>query len=164
MRRFLVLLLLVLALLCVPVAYFEFIVPASPPAGDADRSSSGHGHKRHRHPAARARGCPQPIRLRFLARGAPRHIESGRIRVAQPAALPAIYDRIVRGDVYTRAVTVPEGFNLSTLPRRSRMPNWDRRRLLAAANQDVALIADLGSGSKEPRRLPVSPHLRFTGR
>ena len=39
-------------------------------------------------------------------------LKAGEYRFADPASAATVYARIARGDVYTRAVTVPEGYNL----------------------------------------------------
>ena len=111
MRRFLVVV-LVLALLCIPVAYFEFIVPARPPAGTLIEIAPGMGTRGigallERHGIVRSRYA---FDVWHVVRGGT--LKAGEYQFAQPATLPAIYNRIVRGDVYTHAVTIPEGFNL----------------------------------------------------
>src|ERR1700737_5414927 len=39
-------------------------------------------------------------------------LKAGEYRFDHPAALNDVYARIARGDVYTRALTIPEGFNI----------------------------------------------------
>ena len=56
---------------------------------------------------------------------------------------------MVRGDVYTRTVTIPEGFNLFDIAQAVQDAQLgSKESFLAAANQDVALIADLDPGAK----------------
>ena len=88
------------------------MVPASPPAGTlieivpgmGTRGISallqGHGIVRNRY----------AFDFWHMVRGGT--LKAGEYQFTQPGTLPAIYNRIVRGDVYTRAVTIPEGFNL----------------------------------------------------
>ena len=60
-----------------------------------------------------------------------------------------VYNRLVRGDVYTRTVTIPEGFNLFDIAQAVQDAQLgSKESFLAAANQDVALIADLDPGAK----------------
>jgi len=147
-RRFL-LVLLVLALLCIPVAYFEFMVPASPPAGTLIEIVPGMG--------TRAIGAlleaHQIVRNHYafdfwhLVRGGT--LKAGEYQFAQAATLPAIYNRIVRGDVYTHAVTIPEGFNLFDIAQAVEDAQLgSKESFLAATTQDVALIGDLDPGAK----------------
>ena len=60
-----------------------------------------------------------------------------------------MYNRIVRGDVYTRTVTIPEGYNLFDIAQAVEDAQLGSKDgFLAAASQDVALIADLDPGAK----------------
>jgi UPF0755 protein len=55
----------------------------------------------------------------------------------------------VRGDVYTQTVTIPEGFNLFDIAQAVQDAQLgSKESFLTAANQDVALIADLDPGAK----------------
>ena len=47
--------------------------------------------------------------LRLLKRG---RLTAGEYRFNQPATAVQVYARIVRGDIYTLAVTIPEGYNI----------------------------------------------------
>ena len=71
-------------------------------------------------------------------------LKAGEYRFDQPASLPDVYNRIVRGDVYTRTVTIPEGFNLFDIAQAIEDAQLgSKESVLAAAHQNVALIADL---------------------
>ena len=71
-------------------------------------------------------------------------LKAGEYQFVQPATLPSVYNRIVRGDVYTRTVTIPEGYNLFDIAQAIEDAQLGAKAaFLAAANQDVALIADL---------------------
>ena len=71
-------------------------------------------------------------------------LKAGEYQFTQAANLPAIYNRIVRGDVYTRAVTIPEGFNLFDIAQAIEDAQLgSKESFLAATTQDVALIGDL---------------------
>ena len=78
-------------------------------------------------------------------------------------------NRIVRGDVYTRTVTIPEGFNLFDIAQAVEDAQLGSKEgFLAAAIQNATLISDLDPGAKNlegylfpdtyrfPRRLPPS--------
>jgi UPF0755 protein len=76
-------------------------------------------------------------------------LKAGEYQFVQTATLPAVYNRIVRGDVYTRTVTIPEGFNLFDIAQAVQDAQLgSRESILAAATQDVALIGDLDPGAK----------------
>ena len=76
-------------------------------------------------------------------------LKAGEYQFVQPATLPAVYNRIVRGDVYTRTVTIPEGYNLFDIAQAVEDAQLGSKdRFLAAASQDVALIADLDPTAK----------------
>jgi UPF0755 protein len=94
-------------------------------------------------------------------------LKAGEYRFAQSETLPSVYNRIVRGDVYTRTVTIPEGFNLFDIAQAVEDAQLGSKdSFLAAATQNVALIADLDPGARNlegylfpdtyrfPRRLP----------
>ena len=147
-RRFLVVL-LVLALLASPLAYLEFIRPATPPPETLIEVAPGMstraiGALLQRHGVVRNQYA---FDFWHVVRGGT--LKAGEYQFAQPATLPAVYNRIERGDVYTRTVTVPEGFNLFDIAQAVEDAQLGSKTdFLAAANQDVALIADLDPGAK----------------
>jgi UPF0755 protein len=76
-------------------------------------------------------------------------LKAGEYQFVQTATLPAVYNRIVRGDVYTRSVTIPEGFNLFDIAQAIQDAQLGTKAsFLAAASRNVALIADLDPGAK----------------
>jgi UPF0755 protein len=148
-RRFLVVFFLVLSLVAVALGARELLLPAGPPAetfvevvpGMGSRAIAsllaGHGIIRSRY----------AFDLWHVLRGGT--LKAGEYRFEQPATLPAVYNRLVRGDVYTRTVTIPEGFNLFDIAQAVQDAQLgSKESFLAAANQDVALIADLDPGAK----------------
>jgi UPF0755 protein len=147
-RRFLVVL-LVLGLLAAFLAYREFNKPVSPPAETIVEVVPGMG--------TRAIGVlladhgiihsPYAFDLWHLIRGGT--LKAGEYQFVQPTTLPAVYNRIERGDVYTRTVTIPEGFNLFDIAQAVQDAQLgSKESFLAAANRSVALIADLDPGAK----------------
>jgi UPF0755 protein len=71
-------------------------------------------------------------------------LKAGEYRFDHPATVFAVYDRLRRGDVYYRVVTVPEGYNLfdiATAVEAAQLATRDD--FLTAAHKDTALIADL---------------------
>jgi UPF0755 protein len=96
-------------------------------------------------------------------------LKAGEYRFKEPATLPEVYNRLVRGDVYTVSVTIPEGFNLFDIAQAvedAQLAN--KTDFLAATKQNVALVTDLDPGAKTlegylfpdtyrfPRHLPPS--------
>ena len=75
-------------------------------------------------------------------------LKAGEYRFAQPASLPSVYGRLVRGDVYTRTVTIPEGFNLFDIAQAVQDAQLGTKDTILAAAQNVALIADLDPEAK----------------
>jgi UPF0755 protein len=149
-RRFLVVFFLLVTLLAVSLGIRELLLPAGAPAaetfvevvpGMGSRTIAGllagQGIIRSRY----------AFDLWHVLRGGT--LKAGEYRFAQPATLPEVYNRLVRGDVYTRTVTIPEGFNLFDIAQAVQDAQLgSKESFLAAANQDVALIADLDPGAK----------------
>jgi UPF0755 protein len=76
-------------------------------------------------------------------------LKAGEYQFVQAATLPAVYNRIVRGDVYTRTVTIPEGFNLFDIGQAVQDAQLgSKESFLAAATRNVTLIADLDPDAK----------------
>lgn len=148
MRRFLlVVLLLVVGLLA--LGYRELVKPATPPVETIVEVVPGMGTRAigvmlAQHGIIRSQYA---FDIWHLVRGGT--LKAGEYQFVQPAALPAVYNRIVRGDVYTRTVTIPEGYNLFDIAQAVEDAQLGSKdRFLAAASQDVALIADLDPTAK----------------
>jgi UPF0755 protein len=147
-RRFLVLLLL-LALLLVGLAAVDVSRPATPPGETIVEVVPGMGTR-----AIGALLARQGIihnqytfDLWHLVRGGT--LKAGEYQFVQTATLPTVYNRLVRGDVYTRTVTIPEGFNLFDIAQAVQDAQLgSKESFLTAASEDVALIADLDPGAK----------------
>ncbi len=70
-------------------------------------------------------------------------LKAGEYRFAEPASAATVYARIARGDVYTRSITIPEGFNLFDIARAVEAAGLaSSADFLAAARADTALIAE----------------------
>ena len=96
-------------------------------------------------------------------------LKAGEYRFEDRVPLTTVYNRLVRGDVYTRSVTIPEGFNLFDIGQAMEDAQLaSKASFLAAATQNVTLIADLDPHAKNlegylfpdtyrfPRHLPPS--------
>ena len=148
MRRFLVVF-LVLILLAVSLGTRELILPSGPPAETFVEVVPGMGSRT----IAAVLERREIIRSRYVfdlwhvLRGGT--LKAGEYRFEQQATLPAVYNRLVRGDVYTQTVTIPEGFNLFDIAQAIQDAQLgSKESFLNAASQDVALIADLDPGAK----------------
>ncbi|HEX8710823.1 MAG TPA: endolytic transglycosylase MltG [Terracidiphilus sp.] len=76
-------------------------------------------------------------------------LKAGVYRFNHPAAVPEVYDRIKRGDVYTVAVTIPEGANIFEIGDRLQQAGiGTRRQFLLAAVEQVGLVKDLDPQAK----------------
>ena len=71
-------------------------------------------------------------------------LKAGEYRFDHPSPMSEVYDRIEHGDVYTIAVTIPEGSNLFDIADRLESANLvTKDQFLTAARSNVALISDL---------------------
>jgi UPF0755 protein len=147
-RRFL-LLVFFLALIAAGFIYRELHVTAAPPAETFVEVKPGMGSRAIAAELARQGIIRSQYAFdawRLVRRGT---LKAGEYRFADPATLPAVYNRIVRGDVYTRSVTIPEGFNLFDIAQAVQDAQLGSKdKFLAAATQDAALIADLDPKAK----------------
>ena len=149
MRRFLVVFFLLVTLLAVSLGTRELVLPAGPAAETFVEVVPGMGSRGiaallAEHRIIRSRYA---FDLWHVLRGGT--LKAGEYRFDQPATLAAVYNRLVRGDVYTRTVTIPEGFNLFDIAQAVQDAQLgSKESFLAAAKQDVALIADLDPGAK----------------
>jgi len=83
--------------------------------------------------------------LRWLKRGT---LHPGEYRFDHPAAVTEVYARIVRGDIFTKTVTIPEGANLFEIAARLEQAGLGRRQdFVAAAAELAGLVADLDPGA-----------------
>ena len=84
--------------------------------------------------------------LRFAKRGV---LRAGEYRFDHPAPMTEVYDRIARGEVYTIALTVPEGANIFDIATRVQQAGLgSREAFLQAAVTQTHLVADLDPGRK----------------
>src|SRR5271165_2213098 len=90
-------------------------------------------------------------RYAFVAMRLVKHgtLKAGEYRFDHPATVSQIYDRLLRGDVYTLAVTIPEGANMFDIAGRLEEAQLGTRDgFLAAAQHDVDLISDMDPGAQ----------------
>ena len=71
-------------------------------------------------------------------------LKAGEYRFDHPAKVGEVYARIARGDVYTVAVTIPEGYNIFDIAQAVEKAGLGKATdFLAAERKNTALIADL---------------------
>lgn len=73
-----------------------------------------------------------------------RTLEAGEYRFDHPAKMMEVWDRLRRGDVYTIAVTIPEGSNMFDIGARLEAAGLGTKAaFVAAAERDKGVVADL---------------------
>jgi UPF0755 protein len=78
----------------------------------------------------------------YLVRG--RTLKAGEYRFDHAAPMTRVWDRLRRGDIFTIAVTIPEGSNIFDIGQRLELAGLGTQAaFVAAARQSAALIADL---------------------
>ncbi len=84
--------------------------------------------------------------LRWIKRG---RLKAGEYRFDHPAPATEVYARIVRGDVFTKTVVVPEGSSIFDIASRLEAAGFGpRQSFLDGASKQVGLVADLDPGAK----------------
>jgi len=84
--------------------------------------------------------------LRWVRRGV---LKAGVYKFDHPAAASEIYSRIARGDVYTIALTVPEGANIFDIAARVQQAGLGSKQdFLQAAMTNISLVADFDPRAK----------------
>jgi UPF0755 protein len=74
-------------------------------------------------------------------------LKAGEYRFDHPAPVGEVYNRLVQGDVYTRALSIPEGFNIFDIAAAVEAAGFGKREdFLAAERRHTELIADLLPG------------------
>jgi UPF0755 protein len=71
-------------------------------------------------------------------------LKAGEYRFDHPVPVGEVYDRLVQGNVYTRALSIPEGFNIFDIAAAVEAAGFAKRDdFLAAERRHTELIADL---------------------
>ena len=75
-------------------------------------------------------------------------LKAGEYRFDHPARMAEVYERLERGDVYTRALTIPEGANIFDIAQKVEAAQLGTKEaFLEAARRNVTLISDLDPGA-----------------
>jgi UPF0755 protein len=94
------------------------------------------------------------FRLVKSVKGSAGSLKAGEYRFDRPTTVPEVYARMVRGDVYTRTLTVPEGYNLFDIAQGVQSAGLGTSTaFLAAARQHTELIASFTSPGQHPDSL-----------
>jgi UPF0755 protein len=84
--------------------------------------------------------------VRWLKRGT---LRAGEYRFDHPATVVEVYARIARGDVFTKAVTIPEGSSIFEIAARLEQAGFGARQdFLDVQARQTSLIADLDPGAR----------------
>ena len=139
---------LILALLVVGAVAWLVYVPVTPPGEtfvDLPTGTSSESMAQTLEQKGVIRNRYAFLLLRVWKKG---RLKAGEYRFTGPASAITVYTRIAKGDVYTRAVTIPEGFNLfDTAAAIENAGLGTRSGFLESAQQNVNLIQDLSPGA-----------------
>lgn len=81
-------------------------------------------------------------------------LKAGEYRFDHPEPVGEVYNRLVQGDVYTRALSIPEGFNIFDIAAAVEAAGFAKRDdFLAAEHRHTELIADLLPPGTHPESL-----------
>jgi UPF0755 protein len=82
-------------------------------------------------------------------------LKAGEYRFDRPVPMTEVYERLLRGDVYTRTLTIPEGYNIFDIAQAIEAAGLgSRSTFLEAERQHVELITPLLSdGARRPASL-----------
>ncbi len=90
-------------------------------------------------------------------------LEAGEYRFEHPATVPEVYARIRRGDVYTVAVTVPEGSTIFDIAARLEQAGFGTKQgFLDDQAKQTGLVADLDPRAKSLEGYLFPDTYRFT--
>jgi UPF0755 protein len=142
--------LLLLALVAAALAAYAIYAPTGPPAGTADAQATYVDIAPGTGTQAMATQLEQAgvLRSRYafdllrLLKGG--RLVAGEYRFNHPASAPEVYTRIVRGDIYTISLTIPEGYNIFDIAAAVQSAGLGSSgAFLAAERSQTSLIADL---------------------
>ena len=144
MRRFLVLVVVLLILAGLGAAAFVLLVPKGPHAETFVEIAPGTGSAEiaaelQSHGIIWNKYAFDVLKL--VAGGT---LKAGEYRFDHPVRMHEVYTRLVRGDVYTVSLTIPEGSNIFDIAARVEAAGiTSKESFVAAAKKNIVLIADL---------------------
>ena len=141
---------LFLALVAAAYAAYAIYVPIGPAAGTSDEAATyvdiapGTGTKTIAAQLEKAGVLRSRYAFDLLRAVKGGKLMAGEYRFNRPARASEVYARMVRGDVYTIAVTIPEGYNIFEIAQAMQSAGLGpREAFLAAEQSQTGLIADL---------------------
>ena len=142
--------LLLIALVGAALAAYTVYVPVGPAAGTTDDSATyvdiapGTGTPAIGLQLERAGVVRSRFAFDLLRAVKGGKLIAGEYRFNHPARATEVYARIVRGDVYSVPITIPEGYNIFDIAQAVESAGLgSREAFLAAERSQTALIADL---------------------
>ena len=140
--------LLVVLLLAIAAGAYVTLTPFGPTAETFVDIPSGTSTAGMAHRLAEAGVIRSALSFEAMRRVNGGRLKAGEYRFTHPATLTEVYSRIARGDVYTIAVTIPEGYNLFDIAQAVESAGLaSHTAVLVAARRDTPLIADLSPGA-----------------
>jgi UPF0755 protein len=141
---------LFLALVVAAYAAYAIYVPMGPKAGTSDEAATyvdiapGTGTKTIAAQLEKAGVLRSRYAFDLLRAVKGGKLMAGEYRFNHPATANEVYARMVRGDVYTIPVTIPEGYNIFEIAQAMESAGLGpREAFLAAEQSQTGLIADL---------------------
>ncbi|MHB8303015.1 MAG: endolytic transglycosylase MltG [Acidobacteriaceae bacterium] len=142
MRSFFLFVLLVL--LCAGGAYYLFVVPAGPSTPQLVTIAPGSSVAQIGAALQQSGAVRSRYAFDLLARVEAGTLKAGVYRFERPAPVTEVYRRLRNGDVYTIALTIPEGYNIFDIAAAVEKAGLGPRdAFLAAEQQDTGLIRDV---------------------
>jgi len=142
--------LLLLALVVAALAAYAIYVPVGPPEGTPDNTATyvdiapGTGTEAIAAQLEKAGVIRSRYGFDILRAIKGGKLLAGEYRFNHPAPATEVYARIVRGDVYTINLTVPEGYNIFDIAQAAEAAGLGTRAaFLGAVRSQTALISDL---------------------
>ena len=160
---------LLVALVVAALAAWAIYVPIGPAAGTSDDAATyvdiapGTGTRAIAAQLEKAGVLRSRYAFDLLRAVKGGKLMAGEYRFNRPAAASEVYARMVRGDVYTIPVTIPEGYNIFEIAQAVENASLGSRDdFLAAERSRDPLIADLSpkplaGGLPLPGHLPLQP-------
>ena len=142
--------LLLLALVLAALAAWAIYAPIGPAAGTSDEAATyvdiapGTGTRAIAAQLEKAGVLRSRFAFDLLRAVKGGKLIAGEYRFNRPAAASEVYARMVRGDVYSIPVTIPEGYNIFEIAQAVETAGLgSREAFLAAERSQTGLIADL---------------------
>ncbi len=161
--------LLIIALICAAIAGYMIYAPIGPAAGTSDDQATyvdivpGTGTQALAAQLEQAGVLRNRYAFDLLRAIKGGKLIAGEYRFNHPAPATEIYARMVRGDIYTRPLTIPEGYNIFEIAQAVESAGFGSRdTFLAAERTQTSLIADLAPNAPSLEGYLFPDTYRFT--